>query len=177
MYLSWHIKNMTDLVFGLFTMITRWVMSTESHSKHLQLACINIAPRSSLKWCSSALCQDLCQAESSISFISNDYLIDCCLSMFISQGFKGVVPRYVIFLKDLKQSQQLTFSSVKEKQLAFIWEEMALETNQIGGKMIESRIGNTNFRASAGAYTLLQSMFGLVKTEDNLLPHKELSDM
>lgn len=54
---------------------------------------------------------------------------------------------------------------------------MALETNQIGGKMIESRIGNTNFRASAGAYTLLQSMFGLVKTEDNLLPHKELSDM
>ena len=43
--------------------------------------------------------------------------------------------------------------------------------------MMESGRGNMNFRASPGAYTLLQTMFGLVKTEEKLPPHKELSDM
>lgn len=40
-------------------------------------------------------------------------------------------------------------------------------------KMMESGRGNTSFRASTGAYTLL----GRVKTEEKLLPHKEFSDM
>lgn len=53
---------------------------------------------------------------------------------------------------------------------------MVLEANQTGAKVMESGRGNTNFRASAGAYTLLQTMFGLVKTEEKLSPHKELSD-
>ena len=84
----------------------------------------------------------------------------------------------MVFPEDLKQSQQLTFSLVKgTKQLVFVWEEIVLEENQTGAKMMESGRGNMNFRASPGAYTLLQTMFGLVKTEEKLPPHKELSDM
>lgn len=150
MCLSWLIVIVTDLVFRLFTMITHWLMSTKSHSKYLQLAGVTIAPGSSLKWWSSALCQDLGQAEMSVSFISSNHLKDCCVSIFVSQDFKGIVQYYAVFLKDLKQSQQLTFSSVTEKkQLTFVWEETLLEANQTGAKIRESGTGHTNFRASA----------------------------
>lgn len=148
MYLSWPIKNMTDLVFVLFTMITHWVMSTESHSKHLQLACVTIAPLSSLKWRSSALCQDLGQAESSISFISNDHLTDCWVSTFVTQGFKLLCG----LSKRLKAKPTPHFQlSQREEEIWVFWEKMVLETNQIGAKIMKSGRRNMNFRASVGA--------------------------
>lgn len=125
MNLSWSIKNR---FFGLFIMISHWETSPESHSKHLQLACSFSWIH--WKWCSSALCQDLGKAQCPISFISIDYLIDCCVSMFITQSFKGVVQHYVVFLKGFNQSQQLTLvHSVKEKQES-TFEEKLLQTNQ-----------------------------------------------
>lgn len=117
MCLSWPVKNITGLLFGLFIMISHWAVSTGSHSKHLQLACSTTG---------TAFCQDLGEAQCSISYISIDHLIDCCVSMFITQSVKGLVQwsSYKVLIKPNSSPGSLG------KREQFTFAEKVLEANQ-----------------------------------------------
>lgn len=135
MCLSWPVKNITSLLFGLFIMISHWAVSTGSHSKHLQLACSTTG---------TAFCQDLGEAQCSISYISIDHLIDCCVSMFITQSFKGLVQwsSYKVLIKANSSPGSLGKRAIH------------LCRKGTGGKsetkVMESGRRNMNFRASTG---------------------------
>lgn len=60
--------------------------------------------------------------------ISIDHLIHCCVSMLITQKFKGVVLCYVGFLKGFNQSQQLTLVHLVKETAIF--EKKVQEANQ-----------------------------------------------